>query len=49
VSIPDCVPALYPRMVQSRAESSGANLRFKDPELERKYRVPSRYPGGARR
>ncbi len=49
VSIPDFVPALYPRMVQSRAESSGANLRFKDPELERKYRVPSRYTGGFRR
>ncbi len=49
VSIPDFVPPLYPRMVQSRAESSGANLRFKDPELERKYRVPSRYTGGFRR
>jgi len=49
VSIPDFVPAVYPRMVQSRAESSGANLRFKDPELERKYRVPSRYAGGFRR
>src|SRR5215472_12169068 len=49
VSIPDFVPVLYPRMVQSRAESSGANLRFKDPELERKYRVPNRYGGGLRR
>ncbi|HEV2173087.1 MAG TPA: type IV secretory system conjugative DNA transfer family protein, partial [Nitrospira sp.] len=49
VSIPDFVPAMYPRMVQSRAQSSGANLRFKDPELERKYRVPGRYAGGSRR
>jgi hypothetical protein len=49
VSIPGFMPAVYPRMVQSRAESSGANLRFKDPELERKYRVPSRYGGGFRR
>ena len=49
VAIPGFVPALYPRMLQSRAESSGANLRFKDPELERKYRVPSRYAGGSRR
>jgi type IV secretory pathway TraG/TraD family ATPase VirD4 len=49
VSIPGFVPAVYPRMVQSRAESSGANLRFKDPELARKYRVPSRYAGGSRR
>lgn len=49
VSIPDFVPALYPRMLHSRAESSGANLRFKDPELERKYRVPHRYAGGFRK
>jgi hypothetical protein len=49
VGIPGFVPALYPRMLQSRAQSSGANLRFKDPELERKYRVPSRYAGGSRR
>ena len=49
VTIPDFVPALYPRMVQSRSESSGANLRFKDPELERKYRVPNRYVGGFRK
>ena len=49
VTIPDFVPALYPRMVQSRMESSGANLRFKDPDLERKYRVPNRYVGGFRK
>lgn len=49
VTIPDFAPALYPRMVPSRMESSGANLRFKDPELERKYRVPNRYVGGFRK
>jgi type IV secretory pathway TraG/TraD family ATPase VirD4 len=49
VAIPGFQPALYPRMLHSRAESSGANLRFKDPELARKYRVPSRYSGDFRR
>jgi hypothetical protein len=49
VSIPGFQPKLYPRLLHSRAESSGANLRFKDPELARKYRVPNRYSGGARR
>jgi hypothetical protein len=49
VSIPDFAPALYPRMLQSRGDSSGANLRFKDPELERKYRVPNRHAGGFRK
>ncbi len=49
VSIPGFQPKLYPRLLHSRAESSGANLRFKDPELARKYRVPNRYLGGARR
>jgi hypothetical protein len=49
VSIPDFAPALYPRMLQSRADSNGANLRFKDPELERKFRVPNRYAGGFRK
>ncbi len=47
VSIPGFQPMLYPRLLHSRAESSGANLRFKDPELARKYRVPNRYLGGA--
>src|SRR6266540_2492872 len=46
VAIPGFQPALYPRMLHSRAESSGANLRFKDPDLARKYRVPSRQVGG---
>jgi hypothetical protein len=45
----DFVPAAYPRLLQSRMDSSGANLRFKDPELERKYRVPNRYVGGLRK
>ena len=49
VAIPGFQPALYPRMLHSRAESSGANLRFKDPDLARKYRVPSRQAGGFRK
>jgi hypothetical protein len=49
VSIPGFQPKLYPRLLHSRAESTGANLRFKDPELARRYRVPNRYSGGARR
>lgn len=49
VSIPGFQPELYPRVIHSRAQSSGANLRFKDPELARKYRVPNRYAGGGRR
>ena len=49
VSIPGFQPELYPRLIHSRAKSSGANLRFKDPELARKYRVPNRSSGGGRR
>jgi hypothetical protein len=49
VSVPGLQPELYPRVLHSRAESSGANLRFKDPELARKYRVPNRHAGGGRR
>ena len=49
VTIPDFQPVLYPRLVHSRSESSGAHLRFKDPELARKYRVPNRYAGGFHR
>lgn len=49
VTIPDFQPVLYPRLVHSRSESSGAHLRFKDPELARKYRVPNRYAGGIHR
>jgi hypothetical protein len=47
--IPGFKPVTYPRLVLSRAESSGANLRFKDLELARKYRVPNRSAGGYRR
>jgi type IV secretory pathway TraG/TraD family ATPase VirD4 len=49
VTVPGFSPQLFPRMLPSRAESSGANLRFKDPELARKYRIPNRYTGGTRR
>jgi type IV secretory pathway TraG/TraD family ATPase VirD4 len=49
VSIPGFQSVLYPRLVHSRSESSGAHLRFKDPELARKYRVPNRYAGGIHR
>jgi hypothetical protein len=49
VTVPGFQPALYPRLLHSRAESSGANLRFKDPELARKYRIPNRYAGGGRK
>jgi hypothetical protein len=49
VAIPDFQPVIYPRLLHSRAESSGANLRFRDPELARKYRVPNRSMGGYRR
>jgi hypothetical protein len=49
VVIPGFQPVIYPRLLHSRAESSGANLRFRDPELARKYRVPNRSMGGYRR
>jgi hypothetical protein len=49
VVIPGFKPVTYPRLLHSRAESSGANLRFKDLELARKYRVPNRSAGGYRR
>ena len=49
VSIPGFQPVLYPRLVHSRPESAGAHLRFKDPDLARKYRVPNRYAGGIHR
>ena len=49
VIIPAFKPVIYPRLVHSRAESSGANLRFKDLELARKYNVPHRSAGGYRR
>ena len=40
--------SIYPRLLHSRAESSGAIFRFRDPELARKYRVPNRSMGGYR-
>jgi TraM recognition site of TraD and TraG len=49
VVIPGFQPVIYPRLLHSRTESSGANLRFRDPELARKYRVPNRSMGGYRR
>src|ERR1700722_1133409 len=49
VVIPGFQPVIYPRLVHSRAESTGANLRFKDLELARKYNVPHRSAGGYRR
>jgi hypothetical protein len=49
VVIPGFQPVIYPSLLHSRAESSGANLRFRDPELARKYRVPNRSMAGYRR
>jgi hypothetical protein len=49
VAIPGFQPVVYPRLLHTRTESSGANLRFRDPELARKYRVPNRSLGGYRR
>lgn len=51
VRIPRFAPMIYPRLLHSRAESSGANLRFKDPDLAREhgYRMPNRAMGGFRR
>ena len=34
VTVPNFEPELYPRLRQSRADSAGANLRFKTPELD---------------
>ena len=49
VAIPGFQPVVYPRLLHTRTESSGANLRFRDPELVRKYRVPNRSLGGYRK
>jgi hypothetical protein len=51
VGIPGFKPVVYPRLLHSRAESSGANLRFRDADLARRYqyRVPNRAMGGFRR
>jgi Type IV secretory system Conjugative DNA transfer len=48
VSIPNFEPELYPRLHHSRAESVGANLRFKNPSLVTPTRLPRRAPGGLR-
>ena len=42
VSIPTFEPELYPRMLQSRADSAGANLRFATPELITQHRYGCR-------
>jgi hypothetical protein len=48
VCVPGFQPAVCPLLLHSSAQTNGANLRFKDPDLARKYRVPVRY-GGSRR
>ena len=48
VSIPNFEPELYPRLHHSRAESVGANLRFKNSSLPTTTRFPRRAPGGLR-
>jgi len=48
VNIPNFEPELYPRLHHSRAESAGANLRFKNPSLATTARLPRRAPGGLR-
>jgi hypothetical protein len=48
VSIPRFEPELYPRLQHSRAESVGANLRFKNSSLATTRRFPRRAPGGLR-
>ena len=44
VRIPGWKPELYPRLRQSRAESVGANLRFKNNELASRHN--KRFGGG---
>src|SRR5579862_367813 len=48
VSIPNFEPELYPRLRHSRADSVGANLRFKSAELAAIPRFTRRGPGGLR-
>ena len=48
VRIPNFQPELYPRLRHSRAESAGANLRFKSLELAASNRFARRAPGGLR-
>ena len=49
VTIPNFEPELYPRLRHSRADSVGANLRFKSAELAATPRFARRAPGGLRR
>jgi len=48
VSLPNFEPELYPRLHHSRAESVGANLRFKNSSLPTTTRFPRRTAGGLR-
>lgn len=48
VIIPNFEPELYPRLRHSRADSVGANLRFKNAELAAIPRYARRGPGGLR-
>jgi len=48
VTIPYFEPELYPRLHHSRADSVGANLRFKSSDLAATTRFPRRVPGGLR-
>ena len=48
VQVPGFEPELYPRLRHSRAESIGANLRFKNPDLAASNRFARRLQGGTR-
>jgi type IV secretory pathway TraG/TraD family ATPase VirD4 len=48
IRVPCFEPELYPRLRQSVAESQGANLRFKNPEIAAKIRQPRRQKFGAK-
>src|SRR5438128_1518065 len=48
VTIPNFEPELYPRLRHSRADSVGANLRFKSTDLAATTRFARRAPGGWR-
>ena len=48
IRVPCFEPELYPRLRHSVAESQGANLRFKNPEIAAKVRQPRRQKFGAK-
>ena len=48
VTIPNFEPEIYPRLRHSRADSVGANLRFKSSDLATAARFARRPPGGSR-